>query len=209
MVTSQRLKNNYINHLLVDPEPLRSVLAFCKKLKIKEEEFYSHYSSFESLEADIWQGFFDDTIKSLGKEEEYEMYPVREKMLFFYYTFFEILKNNRSYVLYRQDAFSKAQKTPGYLKPFYKSFKNYVNELVDEGVEGGEIIKLPIQSQLKNPFLAQLVFLMNFWCNDTSKNFEKTDEAIEKSVRLGFELISGGVFDAAVDFGKFMFRQFR
>ncbi|NMM49060.1 TetR family transcriptional regulator C-terminal domain-containing protein [Marinigracilibium pacificum] len=208
MATEQRIKSNYINHLLTEPENLRSVLAFCKKLKIKEEEFYEHYSSFESLEADIWQGFFNETIKSLGKEEEYELYPVRDKMLFFYYTLFEVLKKNRSYILFRKDAFEKPQRPPQYLKEFYSSFKTYVNELIDEGVEGGEVFKFPLKEQLKNPFLVQLIFLINFWIKDNSKDFEKTDEAIEKSVRLSFELISGGVFDAALDFGKFMVRQF-
>jgi hypothetical protein len=49
-----------------------------------------------------------------------------------------------------------------------------------------------------------------FWwfyvLKDDSKDFEKTDAAIEKSVQLSFELIGKGVLDVAIDFGKFLFQ---
>jgi hypothetical protein len=52
-----------------------------------------------------------------------------------------------------------------------------------------------------------LHFILRFWCNDDSRDFEKTDEAIEKSVNLAFDLIGKGVLDNAFDFGKFLFQQ--
>ena len=37
----------------------------------------------------------------------------------------------------------------------------------------------------------------------------ETDEAIEKSVNLAFDIIGKGVLDNALDFGKFLFQQSR
>jgi hypothetical protein len=43
--------------------------------------------------------FTEKTIDLLHKNKEYEMYDMRSKMLSFYFTFFEILTANRSYVV--------------------------------------------------------------------------------------------------------------
>ena len=50
------------------------------------------------------------------------------------------------------------------------------------------------------------VFIINFWLKDNSKGFEKTDEAIERSVNLAFDLMGKSALDAALDFGKFLFQ---
>jgi hypothetical protein len=51
--------------------------------------------------------------------------------------------------------------------------------------------------------------LLNFWIKDTSKGFEATDAAIEKSVTLGFKLMGENMLDQVFDFGKFMFQNMR
>ena len=51
-----------------------------------------------------------------------------------------------------------------------------------------------------------LLFILKFWSNDESPNFEKTDAAIEKSVTLAFDLIGKGILDNALDFGKFLYQ---
>jgi hypothetical protein len=51
----------------------------------------------------------------------------------------------------------------------------------------------------------KLLFLTDFWIRDTSKGFENTDAAVEKSVNLIFELMGQNTLDYIVDFAKFMF----
>jgi hypothetical protein len=50
------------------------------------------------------------------------------------------------------------------------------------------------------------LFVLTFWLNDNSKGFEKTDESIERSVNLAFDLMGKSALDAALDFGKFLFQ---
>jgi hypothetical protein len=58
-------------------------------------------------------------------------------------------------------------------------------------------------------FWYQFMFLLDFWRKDGSTDFERTDEAIEKSVNLSFDLIEKNALDSAFDFGKFIFQNAR
>jgi hypothetical protein len=43
--------------------------------------------------------------------------------------------------------------------------------------------------------------------DDHSPGFEKTDMAIEKSVRTVFDLFDNTPFDSVIDFGKFLWKE--
>jgi hypothetical protein len=51
-----------------------------------------------------------------------------------------------------------------------------------------------------------LLFVTDFWLKDKSSGFEKTDEAIERSVNLAFDLIGKSPLDSIIEFGKFLFQ---
>ena len=95
----EKIKQAYIEFFLENGTAPASVFSFTKKLKMKEIEFYDHYNSFELLESDIWLGFFKETITKIEADTVYGTYSVREKLLAFYYTWIEVLKENRSYTL--------------------------------------------------------------------------------------------------------------
>jgi hypothetical protein len=42
---------------------------------------------------------------------------------------------------------------------------------------------------------------------DSSPDFEKTDMAIEKSVRTVFDLFDSSPVDSVIDFGKFLWKE--
>jgi hypothetical protein len=42
---------------------------------------------------------------------------------------------------------------------------------------------------------------------DESKEFEKTDVYIEKSLRASFDLIEKNPFESLIDFGKFIYKE--
>jgi hypothetical protein len=54
---------------------------------------------------------------------------------------------------------------------------------------------------------AQLLITMNFWKNDPSPSFEKTDVFIEKSVNASFDLIDNTPLKSIVDLGKFLAKE--
>ena len=52
-----------------------------------------------------------------------------------------------------------------------------------------------------------MCFLMKFWIEDTSEQFEKTDAAIEKSVNTAFDVFDNTPLDTLLDFGKFLWKE--
>ena len=54
---------------------------------------------------------------------------------------------------------------------------------------------------------AQLLFTIQFWLNDTSLNFEKTDLLIEKSIRAVFDLAEATPLNSVFDFAKFIYKE--
>lgn len=201
-----KITRAYIDHLLTKGVRPASVYEFTSKLNIEEQKFYAHFNSFEGLEKSIWSGFIQSTLDILSASQEYPSYPLKEKLLSFYYTFVEVLKKNRSFILQsadkgaemlRQNTLSKARET----------FMDYVTQLMTEGTQSGEIVKRPyIIDKYPEGLWLQLLFVLRFWIKDDSAGFEKTDAAIEKAVKVSFDLMGPGVVDSLVDMAKFLYQ---
>lgn len=203
-----QLKEAFKAYVLTEGKEPSSVFHFTQSLGIEEEVFYSHFSSFRALQEAIWAGFVHETIEALNKDEVYGDYSNREKLLAFYYTFIERLLKDRSYIDFTfRFKIDKNEIASPYLKKFKEIFLDYVRELIRQGIKDEEIVKRPILSdRYKDALWMQLLFVIKFWLNDDSPNFEKTDAAIEKSVNLSFELMGNGPLDQIVDFARFLFQ---
>ncbi|WP_337045184.1 TetR family transcriptional regulator C-terminal domain-containing protein [Emticicia sp. 17c] len=213
-MTKDKIKQAYIEYILEKGTQPESVYAFCKKLKIKEPDFYEEFSSFPQIESEVWKGFCTDAIVSAQKEEVYADYSVREKLLAFFYTWIEILKQNRSFILKAYETLQKPvyAKRNTQLADFKTVFYSYINELLLEARETKEVEQRPIpQLTQRYPdlFWAKALFILDFWINDTSKSFEKTDTMIEKSVNTAFDLLGRSPLDSLFDLGKFLFQNRR
>lgn len=208
MEKSEKIIQAYIEHFIENGTRPASVFAFAKKLKIKEVEFYEFYNSFELLESDIWVKFFETTRKKIEAEEIYATYSVREKLLAFYYTWVEVLKENRSYVILSwQHIDRKKLKTPTFLSPFKAAFKDFANNLVLEGKESREVAaRRYLDERYADAFWLQALLILDFWVKDPSKSFEKTDAFIEKAVNTSFDLIGASALDSVLDLAKFLYQ---
>ncbi|MDC6351888.1 TetR family transcriptional regulator C-terminal domain-containing protein [Zeaxanthinibacter sp. PT1] len=204
--TPDAIISHYMTHVLEQGESPVSVYKFCKEHQIKEEEFYNHFGSFQGLEKAIWNTFFSKTDALLRKNKEYNAYDKREKLLTFYYTFFEMLSLNRSYVLLALDGKKERLKTMKQLSGLRVHIREFGKMLVEESNSE----KRYQISRLSPGFVAegvwvQFLFLLKFWMDDNSPGFERTDVAIEKSVNTVFELFDNAPFDSIIDFGKFLY----
>ena len=205
--TEEKIREGYIAHILEHGERPASIYKFIKSIKIKEEEFYNHFNSFDNIEKDIWLSVFKMTLEMVKNDSVYDEYSVREKMLAFFYTYVEQLKSYRSFILQTVPKKIRPELTPYYLVEVRKAFKEWVNELLLEGEETEEIEQRPLIGKKYDEALwFQFLFVIGFWIKDNSKAFEKTDAAIEKSVNLAFDLMGRGPLDAMLDFGKFLFQ---
>jgi AcrR family transcriptional regulator len=206
-VSQEKIREAYREFLLTEGKKPVSVFKFCLDNGMKEEDFYNHFGSFEALEKSIWKEYVTATASKLADDDSYASFSSREKILTFYFTLAETLKKERSFVLHQLQDWKNPAVTPGFLKGFKGAFDEWIKAVLNEGKQSGEVAKRPYLDERYNSlFWLHLMFILQFWSNDDSPGFEKTDMAIEKSVNLAYDLIGKGVLDNALDFGKFLYQ---
>lgn len=209
-VSFEKIMESYREFILTEGKKPVSVFKFCLDNDMKEEEFYIHFGSFEALEKAIWKEYIITTASKLADDDSYVSFSSREKILAFYFTLAEMLKKERSFVLHQLQDWKNPTVTPGFLKGFKGAFDEWIKGVLNEGKQTGEVAKRPyLDDRYNSLFWLHLMFILQFWSNDDSPGFEKTDMAIEKSVNLAFDLIGKGVLDNALDFGKFLYQNSR
>ncbi|MEQ8304713.1 MAG: TetR family transcriptional regulator C-terminal domain-containing protein [Cyclobacteriaceae bacterium] len=207
---SAKIRSGYMDFVLDKGKKPESVYKLCKVLGIKEGEFYQYYASFKALEKSIWKEYASGTIERIKADSNYAMFNSRERVLAFYFTLLERLLEDRSFVTQQLGKWKSPAYPPPFVRKFKKEFDAWAQEVIAEGLSQGEIAKRPFLDKRYGDLLwFHLQFVLMFWYKDSSAGFEKTDEAIEKSVNLAFDIIGKGVLDNALDFGKFLFQQSR
>ena len=208
MDLKQKIYDAYSTQVLEHEKEPKSVYLFCKKNKIEETDFYKSFASLEDIKESIFSKFFDNAYTLIIKEKGFDAQVPKEKLLSFYFTFFEVLLLNRSYVLFiLSNSGEKMQKLSS-LRRLRNSFKQFASGLIQEGNTSKQSIltKHPELIFSEGAWL-QLLFLLKFWMEDSSPSFEKTDMAIEKSVQTVFELFDNTPLDSVIDFGKFLWNE--
>jgi hypothetical protein len=205
MATQAQIKKGYIDYVLTNNEQPKSVYSFVKKLKITEADFYAFYASFESIEKNIWFELTVETIDEIQKQELWAQYSSREKMLSFFYSYVELLKSQRSFVIYSLKKQPKRLATPAILAGVKPIFENFAEQVINEGLESGELADRKFfAKRYKDALWVQYAFILNFWMDDDSNGFEKTDEAIEKGIQVTFDLFQRSPIDNLFEYGKFL-----
>ncbi len=180
---------------------------FLEQRNISEGNFNDHFLSMLDLRESVWEIFFNETFDILNNDDEYNEYSVREKMLAFYYTLFDVLKTHHDYVRYLLKNTKAVNTWIKDMRKFRNHFNSFIDKLYEEGISTGEIPnRMFFGDKLKNLLWPKLIFVLKFWINDNSSDFEKTDEAIEKSVHLTFDILSHNAIDSAIDLGKLIFK---
>jgi AcrR family transcriptional regulator len=204
------LKPAYLDYLRRNGHAPKTVFAFADAQGITEGEFYRHYASFAVIDREAWAEFGREARAQAAQEPAWQGYGAREKLLAFYYTLLEILKNNRSFALLTLGRSQRRQfaVVPTVLKQFEAEFQEFIHEILHEGRATGEVASRPfLQDGYGRIFLRQLQFLLLYFVRDESANFERTDAAVEKAVTLSFDLVGRNTFDSALDFGRFLLQK--
>ncbi|MDT7833410.1 TetR/AcrR family transcriptional regulator [Flavobacteriaceae bacterium S356] len=197
----------YMEHVLEKSQQPASVFSFAKENDFPESDFYKYFASFEALEKGVFKAFFDNTISVLDTSEEYQNFDARNKLLMFYFTFFENLTANRSYVVHVLGS-KKDLRSLKALSELRKSYVHYINHLPIETVElkQEQLEKIQKKSMQESAWI-QLLITLKFWLDDISPSFEKTDIFIEKSINTGFDIIDVAPLKSIIDLGKFLFKE--
>ena len=198
----------YMNYVLEHERVPKSIYKFCKVNKIEEPDFYQYFGSVETLQKAIWSKFYEHTFDLIHKNKEYYTFSNKDKMLTFFYSFFELLTMNRSYVLFALQSNKSMIENLRQLKGLRNHVKAFTSELIEDGNENKSL-----KITKHNPKLfseaawVQFMFLLKFWMDDDSAGFEKTDMAIEKSINTAFDVFEHTPLENILDFGKFLFKE--
>jgi hypothetical protein len=207
-LTQDQLIEWYMEDVLSDEKALTSIYSFTKKHEIEERSFYQFFSDFDHLNQVIFSVFASSTLEMLSQDEDFNSGDAKHKLLSFYYTFFEFLTANRSFVNLKLKQNANKLESLKSLKLLRETFKDFIKTL--------DIKKPDLQQEKLNEFQqkgieetswVQLMFTIQFWLNDTSPNFEKTDIFIEKSLKAAFDLSDFTPLKSVFDFAKFVYKE--
>ncbi|MEO9077056.1 MAG: TetR family transcriptional regulator C-terminal domain-containing protein [Gelidibacter sp.] len=207
-ISDQNIISHYMDYVLEHGAQPKSVYIFAKANNFEESKFYEHFGTFEAVEKRIFRELFDNTLTLLHKSEEYQIFDARNKLLSFYFTFFENLTANRSYVVFALQQHKNALKNLSVLTELKKGFTKYIDSLDIETLDIKEERFDKLQRRaLQESAWVQLLLNMKFWMDDTSTSFEKTDVFIEKSVNTSFDVLNIAPLKSVIDLGKFLFKE--
>jgi len=197
----------YMELFLEQDQALKNVYTFCKKNEILESEFYTFYANLDQVKSAFWTNLVQHTLQTLEKSEDFSRYAAREKMLSFYFTFFENLTLNRSYVLAVLPSDWKQWKNWKQLHAVREGYLGFIEDVMSTQTTAvDEKFNKVLQPLYKEGFWGQFLYVLKYWMDDTSKGFENTDILIEKSVQASFDLVQNTPLNSIIDLGKFLFK---
>jgi hypothetical protein len=204
--TRDRILEAYVLYLKVEGEPPKSVFTFCQSLGLSERDFYETFASFAAAESTVWGRMITRVIEAVKSGSEWSSFSAKQKMLSFFYAFFEASLDYRSLMLMRLEPLRPLEKAT-FLHHFESYFKEFVREILRQGQESREVA----DRQQFSPFYPEAVYNMfrgviSFHLKDTSQGFEKTDALIEKSVALTFDLLRSSAIESAFDLAKMLWQ---
>lgn len=207
-ITEIEIISKYMDLVLTNGKKPDSIYKFAKEIEMEESHFYTYFSSIEHLEMKIFSVFYTNTISLLERNEEFNTFTAKDKLLSFYFTFFENLTANRSYVLYALNNDQLKLKTLKKLKGLKSNFSDFVNTLQIQKLDLKQEKLQKIQNKgFEEGFWIQFLLVLKFWMNDTSPSFEKTDLFIEKSIHASFDMINTKPIKSFIDLGKFILKE--
>ncbi len=207
-ITRDKIISLYMNYRLETNEKPTSVYQFAQKNGFEESEFYTFFGTLEGVEKEIFNMFFQKTIELIQKDTNYETYDMKSKMLSFYFTFFELLSSNRSYVVLVLNEHKNQLKNIMQVTVLRVGFRNYISDIITNEVRTkNEKFQNFQEKAIQETAWIQFLLTFKFWLDDESAAFEKTDIYIEKSVKATFEILNIAPLDSLIDFGKFIFKE--
>lgn len=208
-ITEEKIFELYADYILSHGEQPKSIYQFAKENKFEEQKFYDFFTSFDQLEKQILVKLFSKSLELVNEVNNADGMTSKEKLLNVYYIFFENLTMNRSLVM----MILGNQKLPlsKNLLSLKKIHQEYIKTLDFSSWEilenAKENIKNTHEQIRENVLWLHLVSVIEFWKNDSSPAFEKTDIFIEKTIDTGFELMDNEPLRKVFDLGKFLWKE--
>lgn len=197
----------FISHVVSKGDFPDHFFHVAKEAGVSEKDYYVQFSTVAAADKAVWDLCHQQTVTTLEEGEAYANYTAREKVLAYYFSWIEHLLGVRSYLMVSNR--KKEWKLSSLNQPYWiKQQKDFFTDIIHGGISSGEIASRKLLDDKYKEAIPMLTFfIFKTWIKDESTGFQTTDQAIEKSVNLMFDLLAKGTFDSMIDFGKFIFTQ--
>lgn len=192
------------NHVAMHGRLPETLYPVAEAAGLSEAEVLEQVSSIRGLLERSWKADFAQTLGQLQGDPAYAGYGSRERILAFYYTWIEVLKQNRSF--YQQLLTGRHGNFIAYTSARFlrKDFIEYARQVIEAGKASGEVEdRMLLSKGYAASLWPHFLYILGVWVKDGSEGFSHTDAAIEKSVNLGFDALGRNLFDTFADFVKF------
>lgn len=207
-VTVAQLMTWYMDHVAANQFRPATISDFAVANNFEAPLFYKHYDSFKELEQEIFKTLFETSLVTLEESDEFLTFGKKDKLLSFYFTFFENISLNKEYVQFVLKDYGLSLETLSVLSPVRELFGNFVDMLKLQELNINFSAIEPFQkATIRESAWIQFLFTLKFWLDDTSPDFEKTDVFIEKSLNTSLELIDTKALNNIIDLGKFLYKE--
>jgi hypothetical protein len=205
-----KIVSTYVHYCLEHGKSPANVYQLCQQLEMSESEFYQHFSSLEKVEESVLLSRWESVIEKLTADQQFLDYGLTEKLLTLHFAFVEDLREIRSYLLWKLKDWKNPMDQVKSMIALREAFQKTVQPWLDVASVQGEIPDRKVVSKLNIEALGMnLAFVIHFWLKDDSKEFERTDACIEKSVNLTMDFVGRNAVDQLFDFGKFLLQGFQ
>jgi hypothetical protein len=188
--------------MVIKGEPEINPFTLSQKVGLAEKDFFQYFSSVDDIGRKIWANLCDSVMLELNQSELYSSYAARQKILSYFFTFFEIARTERTFITRTID---KDRVVGAYAK----KFKEIALDIIQEGIATEDI-----QERFYSSYYPDIVWnlhfsLLKFWISDDSENFVETEKAIEVYSKVPLEIMGPNIFDSIFDSIKFSIKQIK
>lgn len=205
-VTKSSILKGYQDYLLEEGKKPETVRVFTKYLKISDEEFYKHFGSLKNIESAIWEGYYTKTLEVVQNDPDFEEMDGREKHLSFLFTMLEVVKPDRSYILYKLEN-KRPHELPAELNQTQKLITQSEIDWAKTLAFLPEKAKKASHAAYKRILWSHSIAMLLFWVKDDSGAAKDTDIFIEKSTRTAFDIGELPALDSFIDLSKFFLQK--
>lgn len=223
-----KIHQNYIDYCVSHQKRPASLKTFAELQEMLLSDLQQKYSSFDALESEIFAQIWETTQTQLSNDAMFYQYNTREKLLAMYYTWIELLNNQKEFILFLDEKggiwsevfdnllvgkvfthnlFSPIVNIyPNYLQGMKKPFTHFTQNIINNALGEEVANRFWLNSRYGDALWLITLFLFRFWVKDESKDAEKTDAALEKALNWFFDVIKPNAWDSGFDLVKFMWQ---
>ena len=92
---------NFQDYVLEQGHKPKTVRLFTQYADITDDAFYKHFGSIATVESKIWESYFQQTLKVVVNDPEFDEMQPRDKHLSFLFTLIEVVRKDRAYIQYK------------------------------------------------------------------------------------------------------------